>query len=89
MRQQASPFKWWHYEAEIILLCVRWYFRYSLSCREEMMNERRVCVDHTTIFRSMQRYAPEINKRTHPHLKLAGASYRADETYVKAGKTWK
>ena len=49
-----SPFKWRHCEAEIILLCVRWYLRYSLSYRdlEEMMLERGLHVDHTTIFRS-------------------------------------
>jgi transposase-like protein len=41
---QKDPFKWKHYEKEIILLCVRWYLRYSLSYRdlEEMMRERGV-----------------------------------------------
>jgi hypothetical protein len=49
----SSPFKWRHFEAEIILLCVRWYLRYALSYRdlEEMMLERGLHVDHTTIFR--------------------------------------
>jgi IS6 family transposase len=48
-----NPFKWRHFEAEIILLCVRWYLRYSLSYRdlEEMMRERGLQVDHTTIYR--------------------------------------
>ena len=48
---QQSPFKWRHFEAEIILLCVRWYLRYSLSSRdlEEMMLERGLQVDYTTI----------------------------------------
>ena len=32
---------------------------------------------------------PKINKRMRPHLKMAGASYRIDETYVKVGKSWK
>jgi transposase-like protein len=54
-----------------------------------MMRERGLAVDHVTIFRWVQRYAPEINKRMRPHLKLAGASYRIDETYVKVGKEWK
>ena len=47
-------FKYRHFEAEIILLCLRWYRRYSLSYRdlEEMMIERGLCVDHTTICRS-------------------------------------
>jgi hypothetical protein len=49
----SSPFKWRHFEAEIILLCVRWYLRDALSYRdlEEMMRERGLHVDHTTIFR--------------------------------------
>jgi transposase-like protein len=54
-----------------------------------MMSERGLSVDHTTIFRWAQRYAPEINKRIRPHLKLAGASYRIDETYIKVSKQWK
>jgi transposase-like protein len=54
-----------------------------------MMRARGLSVDHTTVFRWVQRYAPEINKRIRPHLNLAGASYRIDETYVKVGKGWK
>jgi transposase-like protein len=56
---------------------------------EELMSERGLSVDHTTIYRWVQRYAPEINKRIRPHLKLAGASYRIDETYIKVGKSCK
>ncbi len=50
----STPFKWRHFQAEIILLCVRWYLRYPLSYRdlEEMMLERGLHVDHTTIYRS-------------------------------------
>ena len=50
----SQPFKWRHFQAEIILLCVRWYLRYPLSYRdlEEMMLERGLNVDHTTIYRS-------------------------------------
>lgn len=87
MKQDRSLFKWRHYEPTIILLCVRWYCRYQLSYRdlEEMMRERGLTVDHTTVWRWVQQYAPEINKRIRPHLKLAGASYRVDETYIKVG----
>ncbi len=48
-----------------------WYVRYSLSYRdlEEMMAERRLSVDHTTIYRWVQQYAPELDKRCRPHLK--------------------
>ena len=86
----ASPFKWRHFEAEIILLCVRWYLRYSLSYRdlEEMMLERGLHVDHTTIYRWVQHYAPEIDKRSRPHLKACNDSWRVDETYIKVKKVW-
>ena len=91
MRRDSSPFKWRHYAPDVILLCVRWYCRYSLSYRdlEEMMRERGLTVDHVTVFRWVQRYAPEINKRMRPHLRMGGTSYRVDETYVKVGKEWK
>ncbi len=87
----SSPFKWRHFEPTLILLCVRWYCRYQLSYRdvEEMMRERGLSVDHTTVFRWVQRYAPEINKRIRPHLKMSGTSYRVDETYIKVGKSCK
>lgn len=53
------------------------------------MRERGLLVDHTTIFRWVQRYTPEINKRMRQHLKMSGTSYRLDETYVKVGLEWK
>jgi transposase, IS6 family len=56
---------------------------------EEMMKERGLDVDHSTVFRWVQRYAPEINKRIHQHLKMSGTSYRVDETYIKVGKSCK
>jgi len=46
-------------------------------------------VGHTTVWRWVQRYAPEINKRMRPRLKMRGTSYRLDETYVKVGTEWK
>jgi transposase-like protein len=57
-------FKWRHYESEISLLCVRSYLRYALNYRdvEEMMTERGLSVVHTTIYRRVQAYAPEIEK---------------------------
>lgn len=91
MKRTQSPFKWRHYEPELILLCVRWYCRFQLSYRdlEAMMHERGLSVHYSTIFRWVQRYAPEINKRIRPHLKMSGTSYRVDETYIKVGTEWK
>ena len=59
---KSNSFKWRHYNAEIILLCVRWYLRYGLSYRdlEEMMQERGLSIDHTTIYRWVQQFAPEL-----------------------------
>lgn len=53
------------------------------------MRERGPSTDHTTVCRWVQRYAPEINRRMPPYLKMSGTSYSIDETYVKAGKEWK
>jgi IS6 family transposase len=57
---QQNPFKWRHFEKEIILLNVRWYLRYPLSYRnlEEMMLERGLKIDHTTVYRWVQSYSP-------------------------------
>ncbi|HYG11191.1 MAG TPA: IS6 family transposase [Pyrinomonadaceae bacterium] len=91
MNRNTSPFKWRHYAPDVILLCVRWYCRYQLSYRDvaEMMRERGLEADHSTVFRWVQRYAPVINKRIRQHLKMSGTSYRVDETYIKVGKTCK
>jgi transposase-like protein len=88
---QKDPFKWKHYQKEKILLCVRWYLRYSLSYRdlEEMMLERGIEVDHTTIYRWVQQLAPEIDKRTRPFLKPTNDSWKVDETYIKVKGKWK
>jgi IS6 family transposase len=50
---------------------------------------RQTEFSHSLVWRWVQKYAPEINRRIRPHLKLAGASYRIDETYIKVGKSCK
>ncbi|EFH83031.1 IS6 family transposase [Ktedonobacter racemifer] len=84
------PFKWRHFQSDIILLCVRWYLRSALSYRdlEEMMRERGLRVDHTTIYRWVQHDAPDLEKRCRPHLKATNDSWRVDETYIKIKGTW-
>jgi transposase-like protein len=86
----SALFKWRHFEADLILCAVRWYWRYALSYRdlEEIMLERGLHVDHTTIFRWVQRYAPKLDQRCRPHLKATNNSYRVDETYIKIEKQW-
>ncbi len=68
-----------------------WTHRYALSYRdlEEMMAERGVEVDHSTINRWVLKYAPELDKRIRPHLKPTNDSWRVDETYIKIKGVWK
>ena len=60
-----SDFKGRHFDGEIVLWAVRWYCRYPISYRnlETMMTERGVAVDHSTIYRWVQHFAPEMEKR--------------------------
>src|SRR3989442_1593379 len=83
-------FKWRHFQAEIILCAVRWYLPYALSDRnvEELLRERGVGVDHTTVFRWVRRYAPELDQRCRPSLRATNDSDRVDETYIKINKQW-
>ncbi len=83
--QPPTLFKWRHFQGEIIVLCTRWYLRYSLSYRdlEEMMAERGLKVDHSTIARWVLAYAPELEKRVKPLLKPTNDSWKVDETYIK------
>jgi transposase, IS6 family len=87
---QPKLFKYRHFQPEIILLCVRWYLRYSLSYRdlEEMMAERGFCVDHTTIYRWVQHYAPVLERKCRSRLKPTNNSWRVDETYIKVKGEW-
>ncbi|MEO8767312.1 MAG: IS6 family transposase [Nitrosospira sp.] len=86
-----SDFKWRHFRGEIILSGVRWYCKYGISYRDlvEMMLERGLEVDHTTLYRWVQHYAPEMEKRLRWFWKpTMGYSWRVDETYVKVKGKW-
>jgi IS6 family transposase len=89
-RNRPALFKGRHFEAEIIVLCVRWYLRFGLSFRnlEELMAERNLAVDHVTIWRWVQRYAPELNRRCRPELRTTNRSWRVDETYLRVAGKW-
>jgi transposase-like protein len=87
---ESHLFTWRHCQADIILFCVRWSLRSALSSHdlEEMMAERGLHVDHTTISRWVQKSAPELGKRCRPHLKACNDSWKVDETSIKIKKTW-
>ncbi len=90
---QVSPdqsFKGRQFTAEVILWAVRWYLMFPISYRdlELMVLDRGVEVDHTTIFRWVQAYAAELEKRIRRHLRMSNGSWRVDETYVKVKGRW-
>ena len=86
----AGLFKWRQFEPEVILLAVGWYLRFSLSYRdvEELLGERGISVDHVTLWRWVQRYAPDLERRLRKGLKATNDSWRVDETYVRVKGKW-
>lgn len=84
-------FKGMRFPIDVILVCIRWYAAYPLSYRhlEEMMEERGVFVDHSTINRWAIRFLPLIEKLSRKHKRHVGTSWRMDETYVKIKGVWK
>jgi transposase-like protein len=90
MQSKKPPFKGRQFTAKVILWAVRWYLQFPISYRdlERMLADRGVAVDHTTLCRWAQAYAPELDKRLRPHLRMTGGSWRVDETYVKVKGRW-
>src|SRR5215831_3734041 len=84
-------FKGSQFEREIILWGVRWYVAYPISYRqlEEMMGERGVSVDHSTLNRWVIKYDPEFEKVYRRRQRPVGTSWRMDETYVRVKGHWK
>ena len=78
------------FDPAIIVAAVPWYLRFSLSLRdvEELMAERGLSVDHTTVWRWVQAYAPEIRKRVQGHLNYKFTTWFMDETYVQVAGRW-
>ena len=83
-------FKGSHFEKEIILWGVRWYMAYPISYRqlEEMMGERGVAVDYSTLNRWVIKSAPEVEKQFRRRQRPVGRSWRLDETYIKTKGKW-
>jgi IS6 family transposase len=75
----------------VIVLAVRWYLRFGLSYRdvEELLTERGIDVDHTTIYRWVQRLTPLLADAARPCRHLVGDRWFVDETYVKVAGRWR
>ncbi|MDQ3828577.1 MAG: IS6 family transposase [Candidatus Tectomicrobia bacterium] len=87
----AISFKGAHFPKEIILTGVRWYVAYPLSTRhvEELMQERGVSVDHSTINRWVVRYSPQLEQAFHRRKRPVWISWRMDETYIPVKGEWR
>ena len=81
----SSVFAGFRFPREVISVAVRWYLRYGLSYRdvEELLAERGVTVDHVTIFRWVQRFAPEFIEAARPCRRAPGDRWFVDETWLK------
>jgi transposase-like protein len=80
-----------HYPVEVMLICARWYAAYPLSLRhiEEMMAERGVFVDHSTVHRWSVKILPVLAAAFRKRKRPVGLSWRMDETYIKVAGEWK
>jgi putative transposase len=87
----AVSFKGAHFPQDIILTGVRWYVAYPLSTRhvEELMLERGVHVDHSTINRWVIKYSPPLEEAFHRRKRPIWVSWRMDETYMKVKGEWR
>jgi len=87
---QTRAFKGRQFTAEVIIWALRWYCMFPVSYRalELMLADRGVPVDHTTIFRWIQAYAEDLDKRLRPHLRPSTGSWRVDETDIKVKGRW-
>jgi putative transposase len=87
----AVSFKGAHFPQDIMLTGVRWYVAYPLSTRhvEELMRERGVHVDHSTINRWVIKYSPQLEEAFHRRKRPVWVSWRMDETYMKVKGEWR
>src|SRR6266705_2163837 len=87
----SSAFAGYRFPPEVITLAVRWYLRFGLSYRdvEELLAERGIEVDHVTVYRWVQRFAPELVEAARSRRLVVGDRWRVDETYLKVAGTWR
>ena len=87
----ARVLKRLHYPLEVILTCVRWYVAYPLSLRhlEDMMAERGVSVDHSTVHRRVIKLLPVLENAFRLRKRPVGKSWRMDETYIRVKGEWR
>ena len=79
-----------HFDRSVILLSVRWYLAYNLSLRdlEEMMAERDIHVDHSTIYRWVMRFSPPLLERFNRRKRSVTGKWHVDEAYIRVRGRW-
>ncbi|MEM0949710.1 MAG: hypothetical protein AAGK37_20090 [Pseudomonadota bacterium] len=88
---RSSPFKHHRFPREIVLSAVRWYLRYLLSYQDvvDLLAERGVTIDRSTVYRWVQKFGPELTKRTEKHLSRASVDWHVDENYIRVDGKWR
>lgn len=88
---RKSPFKHHRFPRDIILCTVCWYLRYPLSYQDvvDLLAERGITVDRSTVYRWVQKFGPELTKRTEKHLRRSSVDWHVDETYICVGGKWR
>ena len=87
----ARAFRGCRFPAEVILWAVRWYLRFGISYRdlEAMLADRGVQADHVTLYRWVQRFAPELENRLRRHLRPCRGPGHVDATSVRVAGAWR
>jgi IS6 family transposase len=88
---RRSDFAGFRFPPEVIVLSVRWYLRFALSYRdvEELLAERGIEADHTTVYRWVQRFTSLLAEAARPCRHAVGDRWQVDETYVKVAGQWR
>src|ERR687896_610128 len=87
----ARACRGFRFPAAVILWAVRWSLQFPLSCRdlEAMLADRGVAVDHVSLYRWVQRFAPELERRVRRQLRPCRGPWHVDATYVRVGGAWR
>jgi len=86
-----SQFEHHRFPHAVMLCAVRWYLRFPLSYQDvvDLLAERGINVDRSTVYRWVIKFGPEITKRTEKHLRRASVDWHVDETYIRVGGKWR
>jgi transposase-like protein len=88
--RSASAFSGYRFPDDIIALAVRWYLRYRLPYADlaELLAERGVHVDPSTIFDWVQQFTPLYQEAARAHRRRVGHQWSIDETYIPIAGRW-